>query len=80
MCRHVLVPGEKVGAELDFEGPVLPLTTSPAGRPGHISSTPSPAVLKDQDSHSVLGPPGNIPGRSEKSRGSHRVIVAIGQR
>lgn len=36
MCRHVLVPGEKVGAELDFEGPVLPLTTSPAGRPCHI--------------------------------------------
>lgn len=35
VCRRVLVPGE-AGAELDCEGPVLPLPTSPTGRPGYI--------------------------------------------
>lgn len=28
----------------------------------------------------ILGPPGNSPGRLEKSRGSHRVTLAAGQR
>lgn len=28
----------------------------------------------------ILGPPGNSPGRLEKSRGGHRVTPAIGQR